>query len=196
MPFEAKTPRVGSGRTVTDSVRIRPAEGFNLTIERDRGWGHTGTPGDPFSYRTTNSAFPPIRVALASAQRHLLPSELGWLNPVSRPKPTIEKQPVTTPDQPAISPKGSAPVVHESVESGPRWLRPVSGAMGWGATVLLVMLLVARFPYAFWPEQLGLVAGLLGVALGHGWWIGLPLWLVARVVWVLEFLGRGLRSRA
>ena len=60
----------------------------------------------------------------------------------------------------------------------------MSAAAGWAAAVVLLAVLLARFPHATWPEQFGLVAGLFGAAvLGH-WWVGLAAWAVARAAWL------------
>jgi hypothetical protein len=49
------------------------------------------------------------------------------------------------------------------------------------AVVLSLGVLLVRFPHATWPEQLGLVVGLLGLSLLGHWWIGLIAWGVSRV---------------
>ncbi len=195
IPFEAKTPRVVNGRLVTDLVRVRPIEGFDLVVERDRGWTHTGTPGDHSSYRTTNAAFPPIRVVLSPIQRKLQWTELGWLTPSLRLRPTTEDRSPTNHEPPPVTPTRRPPEPFATHEVPLRWAWPVSAAIGWGAVVMLLMILMARFPHLTWPEQFGLVGGLFGLAVGQGWWVGLPLWMAARGIWLLEFVGRGMRSQ-
>jgi hypothetical protein len=193
-PFEAITPRIMNGRLVSDSVRIRPAEGFALTLERDRGWTHTSTTGDHFSYRTSNSAFPPIRVALSPAHRTLQPVEFGWLSPVLRSNPVSEEPRPTNRKPPTNSPRPATAA--SSSEVAPQWVWPVSAAIGWGVSVLVLMLLMARFSRWTWPEQLGLIGGLFGVALAYGWWVGLVLWFAGRAVWLCEFAVRASWRRA
>jgi hypothetical protein len=191
-PFEASTPRIVNGRILTDSVKIQPAERFSLVVERDRGWSHApGAPGQ-FSYRTTNPAFPPVRVAVSPVQRTLHPDELGWLGSTPRVRPAAEPT-IARRDPPRMSP--TRPVGSQSVlpDVMPQWVWPVSAAIGWGASVLLLLVMLIRFPCSTWPEQLGLVGGLLGFATGHGWWVGVMLWIAGRAVWFLETLARQAR---
>ncbi|MCE9562954.1 MAG: hypothetical protein K8U57_13000 [Planctomycetes bacterium] len=189
-PFEAITPRLVNGRLISDSVRVRPAEGFSLTLERDRGWTHTATTGDHFSYRTSNAAFPPIRVALSPTNRTLQPDELGWLSPLSRSNPTPE-EPLPTNRKPVATNPTRPTTSASSQEFAPQWVWPVSAAVGWGASVLLLLMLMARFSRSTWPEQFGLIGGLFGIAIGYGWWVGLALWFAARAFWLFEITVRG-----
>ena len=64
-PFAAVTPQVADWRLVSDTVRLRAAEGSTLTIERDRGWNPLETPGEPLARRTTSPDAPPVRVVIA-----------------------------------------------------------------------------------------------------------------------------------
>lgn len=196
-PFEAKTPRVtAGGRLASDSVRVRPADGYGLAVERDRGWTHGPAAGDQLSYRTSTASFPPIRVALDPSRGTLAPADLGWLAPSARAgvaaetRPPVGAKPEAGPTAPNISP---AP--QSAGESAARWLLPLSLAVGWASAFGLLLLMAACFQRSTWPEQLGLVAGFLGIAVGVGWWVGVPVWCAARVVWLVEAVARGLRTR-
>jgi hypothetical protein len=197
LPFEAKTPRVTSaGRLVSDAVRVRPADGFDLVVERDRGWTHGPASGHQLSYRTATASFPPVRVALDPARGSLAPADLGWLAPSPRasvaadPSPTAKSRPEIVPPTPGV-----APQPQPASESAARWLLPLSLAVGWAAAFGLLLLMAACFQRATWPEQLGLVAGFFGLAVGVGGWVGVPVWCAARVVWLAEAVARGLRTR-
>jgi len=193
-PFEARTPRPQDGRLTSDTVRVRPAQGFSLAVERDRGWTHTATYGEFISYRTSSIAFPPVRVSLTQTTPTLGATELGWLSP-GHHRTHIADPPPPKVQNPSVQTRARPSQTQELTEP-PRWIWPVSAAVGWGATVLLLIVLMARFPRWTWPEQLGLVGGLLGVVAAQGWWVGIPLWFIGRGVWLMEVIARGLKPRA
>jgi hypothetical protein len=47
-------------------------------------------------------------------------------------------------------------------------------------------MLLARFPQATWPEQLGLIGGLFGATVIGHWWLGLVVWVLARFAWLIR----------
>jgi hypothetical protein len=84
----------------------------------------------------------------------------------------------TTPNPPA-----SASVIAPA--SAPRWVWPVSAAVGWVVASIVLAVLLVYLPRATWPEQFGLVMGLLGAAIGGAWWIGVAAWALARLAWLI-----------
>ncbi len=182
LPFEAGSPRVDDAKLVTETVRIRPAPGFSLTVERDRGWTRTDTAGEVIAYQTSNPTTPPVRVQLTAASPTARPDELGWLS--VKPKPSTTLAPNATPTaSPAVAPPVPTPA---ELPASAQWVWPVSLAVAWCAAILALGLLLARFPSSTWPEQFALVVGLFGAAVGGGWWLGLVAWALARIVWLVE----------
>jgi hypothetical protein len=184
-PFEVQTPRLAEGRLISDTVRVRPAEGLTIRVERDRGWSPVATLADPVSYRTANSAFPPIRVSVASGPDLLHRSELGWLGPPSGVRSHIQEPPSQppAPKSPAVQAGSSASQPPESLEE---WSWPVLVVLGWAAAALLLAVLMFRSPRSTWPEQSALSAGMFGELVAVGWWLGPAVWCVARFVWLVE----------
>jgi hypothetical protein len=66
--------------------------------------------------------------------------------------------------------------------------RPEVIAVAWCLVVVGLISLHGRFPRTTWPEQLGLVAGLLGFIVAGAWWVGLPVVVAARLVWLIRAL--------
>lgn len=194
-PFEAKTPRVIGGRLASDAVRVRPADGFGVVVERDRGWTHGPASGHQVSYRTTSASFPPVRVALDPSRGSLGAADLGWLAPASRAAATPDPVPAHTSTAGPQPVPGAAPNPAPIGSTAVHWLLPLTAVVGWSAACVLLVLLVACFQRATWPEQLGLIAAFLGLVAGPGWWVGVPVWGAARLVWLLETAARGLRTR-
>ena len=179
-PFTAATPRAADCRLVSDTVRLLAAAGNALTIERDQGWGPFETPGEPLARRTSNADAPPVRVVVAAAPAH--PGPRGD----EPPRPEV-LAPLPTPDPagPQVAPNTAAAAADPAPES-PRFAWPVAAAAGWLVAGVLLAVLIARFPGATWPEQFGLLAALLGVAVLGSWWIGLAGWAVARLAWLAD----------
>lgn len=59
-------------------------------------------------------------------------------------------------------------------------------AVGWVAAVVALAVLAGRFPRATWPEQLGLLGALFGLAVAGGWWVALAAEGVGRAVWLVR----------
>jgi hypothetical protein len=179
-PFEAFTPRPAEGRLAADTVRVQPADGFALTVERDRGWTHTAWADDPVTYRTNNPAFPPVRVELSAVPPVARPEEFGWFGPSRRPAPRLPSSPAES-----VSPRTTRGDSREPdgprAEPDVRWVWPVSTASVWAGGLLLLAVLLARFPRSTWPEQIGLAAALFGLVVAGGWAVGLVAWAAARV---------------
>jgi hypothetical protein len=55
--------------------------------------------------------------------------------------------------------------------------------------VVVLIALFASFPRTTWPEQVGIVGALFGVAVCGGPWVGLAATLLARTAWLLEQVG-------
>jgi hypothetical protein len=188
LAFDAVTPQVADAKLTTDTVRIRPAPGFAVRVERDRGW--TASESDALAFDTTNAGAPPVRVIASAKPPVLRDGEMGWLRPTPKPAPT----PVTpVPPVKAVAPPppGSGAPVGPPPESPPRWATAVWGASAWCATVLFLALVLVRAPRGSWPEQLGLVGGLFGTAVAGGWWVGMAAWGAARAAWLAAVVVRG-----
>jgi hypothetical protein len=186
-PFEVATPRALDAKLVMDTVRLRPADGFSLAIERDRGWVRIATPSPSFAYQTATHAVSPVRVVIAALQPNLVPD----LGPRPQPKSSTQLPNPTPPlpANPAVGPPAALPA-EPRPEPGDRWVWPVSGAVVWCAIVFAWSLLIVRFPRSLWPEQFGLVGALFGAAVVGGWWVGVAAWTCARIVWLLEIVFR------
>ncbi|MDB5310955.1 MAG: hypothetical protein JWO38_5157, partial [Gemmataceae bacterium] len=63
-------------------------------------------------------------------------------------------------------------------------------AAGWCVAVVAVVVLFARVPRATWPEQVGLLAGMFGVAVAGGLAVGVAAYGVARAVWLAGGIAR------
>jgi hypothetical protein len=185
MPFDAATPRVADAKLVTESVHIRPAAGFAVQVERDRGWTATD-PNAPLVFTTTNVAVPAVRVVVSAKPPALRDTELGWLGSPPKPPP-----PKPVPTGPVVAPQPAEPAVEAEPEPQSRWVGLVSAATAWCAGVVLLAILLLRAPRGTWPEQLGLVGGLFGMAVAGGWWVGLGVWAAARVAWLAAVVARG-----
>ena len=83
----------------------------------------------------------------------------------------------TAPPEPTAH---TAPADHGSG----RWAAGL--AAGWLLAVAGLAALAGRFPRATWPEQLGLLGALFGLAVAGGWWVGLATELFARLAWLLR----------
>jgi hypothetical protein len=186
IPFDAATPRVSEGRLVTNTLQVRPLEGFSLTVEREQGWVHAGRTGDTFTYRTSNSLSPPVRVALSPLLSTARADEFGWFSPSPKPSRRVTPPPLVPP---AILPAALPPAnvsVGSPLESGSRRVSLLSGAGVWCIAIVVLALMLARFSRSTWPEQLGLIGGLFGAAVTGGWWVGFAAWAAARIVWLGE----------
>lgn len=101
--------------------------------------------------------------------------------PPAKPKPP--PTPAATPaPRPAITPAPEAP----DTAAEPLSTQPDARTVGWCLAVLTVAALLVFAPRATWPEQLGLLGGLFGVAVAGGWWAGLPVVATARAVWLVR----------
>jgi hypothetical protein len=187
-PFEVATPRVLDTKLVTDTVRVRPADGFSLAIDRDRGWSRITAPSPAFVYQTTTHAVSPVRVVVSTEQPNSV-ADAGGPRSQSKAPTTV---PNPAPPLAANSPAGPPVTLPAEPKPEPtnRWVWPVSGAVVWCAVVFAWGLLLARFPRSLWPEQFGLVCALFGAAVVGGWWVGVVAWGTARVVWLLEIVVR------
>jgi hypothetical protein len=52
--------------------------------------------------------------------------------------------------------------------------------------VVVLAVLAGRFPHPTWPEQLGLLGVLFGLAVAGGWWVGLAAEAAARLAWLVR----------
>jgi hypothetical protein len=66
---------------------------------------------------------------------------------------------------------------------GPELRRPAFGALAWGAAVFVVGVLFARAPRLTWPEQVGLLGALFGLAVAGEWAVGAAVYGLARLGW-------------
>jgi hypothetical protein len=100
------------------------------------------------------------------------------------PRVVVGPSPGTDPKPSSVLPVESpAAPPHES-EPGP-W-SAVGRAVGWGLAVVVLAVLAGRFPRVTWPEQLGLLGALFGLAVAGGWWVGLMVEGAARLAWLVR----------
>jgi hypothetical protein len=59
-------------------------------------------------------------------------------------------------------------------------------AAGWVLAVVVLAILAGRFPRATWPEQLGLLGALFGLAVAGGWSVGVVVEGVTRLGWLVR----------
>lgn len=175
-PFAAVTPQITDLRLASDTVELRAAEGYTLTIERDRGWSTLDENDELLVRRTISGDASPVRVLVAPAARTTRVATPVVAN-AAPPRPSPD------PPRPRASPGPIAPSTSPAPDS-PGWVRPVSAAALWllAAGVLGVLLISA--PHDTWPEQFGLVAGMLGAVVIGAWWIGFAGWGAARLAWL------------
>jgi hypothetical protein len=188
-PFEAVTPRILDSRLASEIVRVRPAEGWAVRVDRAPGWTATNNSGDNLSFQTTAAAAMPIHVLLTPAPRSAPANPLGWFNP--SPRPRIASEPLVAPSPNRTEASEPRPTVTHTDSSTaptatPPWVLPVSAAIGWSIAIVILALLLTKLPRTTWPEQFGLVTGLFGMAVVGHWWFGLLGWVAARVVWLAE----------
>jgi hypothetical protein len=186
LPFDAVTPRVADAKLSADTVRIHPATGFAVQVERDRGW--TAAESKALAFTTTNATALAVRVLVSAKPPALRDDELGWLGPTTRPAPTPTK---ATPPGPVVTPLVPESPGEPVAETPSRWVVSVWAATAWCAAVVFLALMLVRAPRGTWPEQLGLVGGLFGAAVAGGWWVGLAVWVAARVAWLAAVVVRG-----
>jgi hypothetical protein len=108
---------------------------------------------------------------------------------VLRP-PAPEASP-TAPGGPAVPPK---PVeAHPAADPTMFWSVTKAAAAGWWAAILAVAVLFAVLPHTTWPEQVGLLAGVIGFILADGAAPGIAVvaWAAARTVWLTRRLRMG-----
>jgi hypothetical protein len=89
--------------------------------------------------------------------------------------------PKAAPAKPAAATPSASSTPAVSV---PELRRPVLGAAGWCGVVLAVGVLFARAPRLTWPEQVGLLGGLFGLAVAGGWLVGAAAYGLARLTWL------------
>ena len=190
VPFEVPTPRVVDTRLLASVVRVRAADGFTVAIQRDRDW--VATPSrDSVVFRTTSPTAPPVRVLLSPTKLIARADELGWLSltPTAKPpRPTPTTQAVPTMPANLVASAVPTPPTESPATPTPAWVWPVWVAVGWCSSVLLLTILLVRFPQATWPEQFGLLGGLFGAAVVGCWWVGLAAWATARAAWLFTRL--------
>jgi hypothetical protein len=114
------------------------------------------------------------------------------ITPGSRPTLRIE-QPPSRPPSPTQQPGRLPPNIQRQPPvaddaTTPLDRRPVVVAVAWCLVMIGLISLHSRFPLTTWPEQLGLVAGLLGFIVAGAWWVGLPVVFAARLVWLVRAL--------
>jgi hypothetical protein len=86
--------------------------------------------------------------------------------------------PVTKP------PAGANAIVEAPGASRSHWV----AAAAWCGTVTGVLLLFVRAPRSTWPEQVGLLGGLLGFAVTGQFSSGLVAYVAARMIWLLRIV--------
>jgi hypothetical protein len=183
LPFEAPTPRPISGTLAESTLRLAAATGFGVEVERSLGW--TADEGHPGLYRTTSAAAEPVRVTTVTVPPALRDEELGWLAPSPRSvSPAPPPKPIAPPARVPEAPN-TAPPAEPS-----RWVASVTGTAAWCAAVVVLGVLLVRWPGSTWPEQLGLIGGLFGAAVAGGWWVGVLAWAAARLAWLGEYASR------
>jgi hypothetical protein len=172
-----------SGNLARNTVRVTPANGFAVSVERRRLW--TTDESDPLRFETANPTAPPIRVDVKPKPPQSGNDELGW--PISARKETPRQvtQPQTDRTASVATATTTAPTATQSAAST-QWLAPLSATTAWCVAVVLLGVLFVRWPRATWPEQFALVGGLFGAAVAGGWWIAVPAWIAARGVWLAE----------
>ncbi|HSQ56075.1 MAG TPA: hypothetical protein VLM40_10035, partial [Gemmata sp.] len=186
-PFNAITPRPLNARLLASVVRIIPTEGFGLQFVRDSGW--TPDVSTPARFHTTDPLTPPIRVNVVRVPPVLHEEEFGWLSPraaavPSRPPDAARVASAT----PVVEPKFARTTIDGEELRESRWVARVSSAIGWSALLVLLAILQLRLPRSTWPEQFGIIGGLIGAAVAGMWWVGIAAWAVARLVCFAEEL--------
>ncbi|MBX9625978.1 MAG: hypothetical protein K2X82_19420, partial [Gemmataceae bacterium] len=155
------------------TLRVFPAGGLTARAEPGRGWRAVPVSvGRGLVFRADGPGLP-VRVALSP-----VPAD-----PVPPPRP-VERTEVPPPPAEAVTP--SAQPVPAVLPSDPPPALPIRTAAGWGSGVLLVAVLFLLLPRRTWPEQVGLLGGLFGMAVAGGPVIGLAAWGAARTGWVVS----------
>jgi hypothetical protein len=183
--FDASNPKLVDVRLVSESVRIRPVDGWAVSVERDRGWIPVESADVGLAFQTTTVAAQPVRIILTPAPRTARADSFGWLSPSTRPRLTTGP-PEPHPADPADVTTRPTASTTTPLPHTPSWVWPVSAAVGWCSGLAIVAALLVRFPRSTWPEQFGLVAGLFGMAVVGFWWVGVVAWSLARIGWLAE----------
>lgn len=155
------------------TLRVIPADGWEVRADPAEGWRPAPAVGPGATFRS-DSPTGPVRA-------RVVPSSVAP-PPRSKPQapaagavviPTPPAQPAVPPAPPTSTPDRPAPL-------------PVGTVAAWGLGLLLAGVLFVRFPARTWPEQVGLLGGLYGVAVAGGAAVGVVAWLVARGGWLLS----------
>ena len=179
-PFAAvvlKLPICGSATPPSSSAL---AEGHALTIERDRGWSTLDENDEPLTRRTMTRT--PHRSGSWSPAARTTQVETPVGTDAVRPRESRTAQSTRSP-----GPIAPAFPRTRFAELGPA----ISAAALWLLAAGSWEFFSSGSPFT-WPEQFGLIAGMLGAVVIGSWWICLAGWGAARLAW----LGRLLIRRA
>ena len=170
--FDAPAPRVEEMHLLGDTLRIQATEGHASRVERDRGWTNLRPSTDgTIVFSTTNLAAHPF--ACASSRGSSPPAKCFR---AATAIPAAADAACRRPR--SASADNRAGRRSASVTRCPRWVWPVSVAIGWLAATIVLAVLLLRFPHSTWPEQFGIVVGLWGAALFGLWWLGIIAWML------------------
>jgi hypothetical protein len=108
-----------------------------------------------------------------------------WAVPDGADPPRLILAPPAPAAKAALEPPSAAPAAPPAeVQASDAGRVRAAVAAGWCLTVGVLAVLFGRFPRSTWPEQLGLLGGLFGVAVAGGWWLALPVLAAARGLWL------------
>lgn len=86
-----------------------------------------------------------------------------------------------------VNPSPAADVIPGVLTEAAPGRRSAAGPVAaWVLAAAALAVLAARFPHATWPEQLGLLGVLFGLAVAGGWWVGPAVLGAARLGWLVR----------